>query len=219
MVSGDAPSGVALITVEAGGENRIAYVPGATSTVPSSHVTDALDAIEPGFVLATNELPHDALHGLFSRATAAGARVIFNATPDPATAVDLLANVSILVVNAGEAAALLGSGAIGDPRDAVLSLRDRGPETVILTAGPDGACAGFPGGVEWHRPPEVQVVDTTGAGDTFCGAFAAILANGGHISEAARFGVHASALSVTRHGAQSSIPARTEIDASLARHP
>lgn len=205
------PSGVALILVEDGGENRIAYVPGATRTVSPSHLEAAFAGIRPSFVMATNELPHDALGALFAVARRAGATVVFNATPEPETARGLIHNVSILIVNEGEAATLLDVEAIADPEAAVTSLLELGPDTVILTAGANGAHAGTGRGVEWHRPPSVEVVDTTGAGDTFCGAFVSELARGAPIDEAVRYGVIASALSVTRPGAQSSIPTRAEI--------
>lgn len=204
-------SGVALILVEDGGENRIAYVPGATRTVSPSHLETAFAKIKPSFVLATNELPDDALRALFALARSAGATVVFNATPEPETVRDLIHNVSILIVNEGEAAILLDVETVADPGAAVASLLQLGPDTVILTAGANGACVGTGDGIAWLRPPDVEVVDTTGAGDTFCGAFVSELARGASISEAARYGVLASALSVTRPGARSSIPTRAEI--------
>lgn len=209
-------SGVALILVEDGGENRIAYVPGATRTVSPSHLEAAFAGIQPSFVLATNELPHEALGTLFTLARSAGVTVVFNATPEPETAHDLIHNVSILIVNEGEAAVLLDDEAVAEAEAAAASLLELGPDTVILTVGANGACVGTSDGIAWHRPPSVEVVDTTGAGDTFCGAFASELARGASIDDAVRYGVLASALSVTRPGAQSSIPTREEISALSA---
>lgn len=206
-------SGVALILVEDGGENRIAYVPGATRMVSPSHLEAAFAGIQPSFVLATNELPHEALGTLFTLARSAGVTVVFNATPEPETAHDLIHNVSILIVNEGEAAVLLDDEAVADAEAAAASLLELGPDTVILTVGANGACVGTSDGIAWHRPPSVEVVDTTGAGDTFCGAFASELARGASIDDAVRYGVLASALSVTRPGAQLSIPTREEISA------
>lgn len=211
MVNEHQPSGVALILVEDGGENRIAYVPGATLTVPPAYMKTVFSEIQPLFVLATNELPHSVLSVLFTAARNAGATVVFNATPDPEKARDLIRDVSILIVNSGEAAVLLDMEDIVDTEDAVASLLKLGPGTVILTLGPDGACFGTGNEVAWHRPPGVVVVDTTGAGDTFCGAFVAEMARGASIEEAVRYGVVASALAVTRMGAQPSIPTRDEI--------
>jgi len=210
-------SGVALILVEDGGENRIAYIPGATRTVTADHARSALEVVQPAFVLATHELPHQTLAALFQAASNAGVPVVLNATPDPEAARELLRWVSVLVVNEGEAAALLDASGSMDPRQAVSQLRTLGPGTVVVTAGPDGACAGDSEGVVWHRPPRVEAIDTTAAGDTFCGAFATELAHGRALDEALRFGVHASALSVARAGAQSSIPRRAEVEGSLGQ--
>jgi ribokinase len=204
-------SGVALIFVEDGGENRIAYVPGATLTVSVSQSVAAIKAIQPEFLLATNELPHESLLALFEIAKTQGARVVLNATPDPGTVRELIEFVSVLVVNEGEAAILLDVEDHGDPVGSVAKLRELGIDTVVLTVGKDGVFIGDDRGVGHHRPPAVEVVDTTGAGDTFCGAFVAELARGTTVDEAARFAVAASSLSVTREGAQSSIPTRDEV--------
>ena len=109
-------------------------------------------------------------------------------------------------------AVLLGVDAIAGEEATVTALRDLGPDTVILTAGKHGAIVGTSSGVTRFPPPAVEVIDTTGAGDTFCGAFAADLASGSAIEDAVAYGVLASALSVTRQGAQSSIPTRSEVE-------
>lgn len=211
-----ASSGIALILVEDSGENRIAHVPGATNLVGAEHVLAAFDAIHPAFVLATNELPAIALVALFNAARAADVPVVFNATPEPALAASLLQHVAVLVANETEAAMLLGESAAFEPERAVSRLMHLGPRTVVLTLGANGACAGGSEGIAWYRPPRVAPIDTTGAGDTFCGAFVTELARGTRLDAAIRFGIHASALSVTRPGAQSSIPTRGEVEALLA---
>lgn len=213
-VNDQVASGVALIFVEDGGENRIAYVPGATRTVPAAHAAAACHAVTPSFVLAPNELPHDSLVLLFRAARAIDARVIFNATPDPESASDLLEWVSVLIVNQIEARTLLEVDSMPDPLAAVTQLMGAGPETVILTVGKDGAWIGDRNGVDQYRPPPVEVIDTTGAGDTFCGAFTAELATGATTRDSVKYAVTASALSVTKPGAQSSIPTRAEVEAS-----
>jgi ribokinase len=164
-------------------------------------------------------LPHEALLALFETAKTQGARIVFNATPEPGTVRDLIEFVSVLVVNEGEAAILLNVEGLGDPVRSVAKLRELGIDTVVLTVGEDGVFIGDDLGVGHHRPPAVEVVDTTGAGDTFCGAFVAELARGTTVDEAARFGVAASALSVTREGAQSSIPTRDEVMAWIELLP
>lgn len=216
QVSKQVSSGVALIFVEEGGENRIAYVPGATTTVPGSHTSAACMALSPTHVLATNELPYDSLLALFASARKVSARVIFNATPGPETVRELLEWVSVLIVNEVEAQVLLEVDDLRDTQGAVAQLLDLGLETVVLTGGKHGAWIGDRDGVDHYRPPVAEVVDTTGAGDTFCGAFVAELARGETIRDAVRYAVSASALSVTKPGAQSSIPTREEVTAILA---
>lgn len=204
-------SGVALIFVEDHGENRIAYVPGATTTIGPAHCLQALAAVRPSLLLATNELAHESLRPLLMAARQRGITVVLNAAPDPERAADLLPLVDIVILNAGETQRILAGREVFEPHVAIASLRSRGPGTVILTLGSAGVIGNDREVIFAHRPPSVPVVDTTGAGDTFCGAFAAELASGASITEAARYGVLASALSVTKAGAQAGIPTRDQV--------
>ncbi len=210
------PSGVALIFVEEHGENRIAYVPGATSTVDRDHCLRALAAVRPRIVLATNELPIENLLALGREARRIGATVVLNAAPDPERAVDLLGYVDIVILNAVESAGILARTGAIEPRQAIAALRGLGPGTVIVTVGGDGVVGNERDEIFVHAPPLVSVVDTTGAGDAFCGAFAADLATGSSITEAARYAVMASALSVTEPGAQAGIPTRRQVQRFVA---
>jgi ribokinase len=209
--SASEPSGVALILVDDQGENRIAYVPGATTTIGTDHCLLALLTVRPGIVLATNELPLETLTALFAEAHRLGATVVLNATPDPERATELLALVDVVILNAGEAQRIVALGEDVDPQQTIASLRTLGPSTAIITLGANGVVGNERNKIFAHPAPSVNAVDTTGAGDTFCGAFAATLANGGTISEAARYGVLASAISVTRAGAQAGIPTRQQV--------
>jgi ribokinase len=213
----DVASGVALITVEASGENRIAYVPGATLTVGVDHCLAAFAAVRPELILAANELSHECHARLFEEARANGVRVVFNAAPDPGTARDLLPLINMLIVNRGEAAAMAGVDAAGKrPEELVEALREAGARECVITLGAEGAC-GWADGRTFHQAaPHVGAVDTTGAGDAFCGALAARLLVGDDLDRAVRYGVVAGALSATKPGAQSSIPARDEIERALA---
>lgn len=205
------PSGVALIFVEEHGDNRIAYVPGVTSTIDVRRCVTALEEARPSFLLATNELPLESLAALLEKAQQQGVRVVLNATPDPANARNLLPAVDIVILNFPEAMQLLGKSCELDPTQAIAELRSLGPSTVIVTLGADGVVGNDGDRMFSHQPPPVTVVDTTGAGDTFCGAFVADLVEGESTTDAALFGVRASALSVTRPGAQSSIPTRESV--------
>lgn len=208
-----AASGVALITVEEGGENRIAYIPGAVATVEQDTALHAVQAMRPSVVLAPNELPKATLLELFATAMEQGATVIFNAAPDPEQGRGLLPLVDVLVVNEGEGAAITGLTGEVTIQQVVEGLLGLGPKRIALTVGAAGVI-GLEDGVPFAVPGvSVEVVDSTGAGDTFCGALAAALAAGASFRDAVRRAVLASALSVTKQGAQSSIPTQQEIDA------
>lgn len=208
-----ASSGVALITVEQGGENRIAYIPGAVATVEQESAMRAVQNVRPAVVLAPNELPKATLLELFATAMEQGAMVIFNAAPDPEEGRGLLPLVDVLVVNEGEGAAIAGLAGEVTIQQVVEGLAGLGPKRVALTCGAAGVI-GIENGSAFAIPGvKVEVVDTTGAGDTFCGALAASIAEGMTFRQAVMRAVMASALSVTKAGAQSSIPTCAEIDA------
>jgi ribokinase len=212
----DHSSGVALIYVETHGENRIAYVPGATLAVPVDHCVAAMEREQPGVVLATNELPLPCLQRLFAMSRTAGSPVIFNATPDPELARSLLPDVDILIVNEGEARSLLGLVGEGQVSTAdVRSLLETGPGVVVVTLGERGAMAMTDGALYEVVSPPVEVIDTTGAGDAFCGALAASVARGEGIEKALRYGVFAGSIAATVAGAQTSSPTRKRIEAMM----
>ena len=210
-------SGVALILVEDDGQNRIAYVPGATARVTPEQAARAVVEARPRVVLATLELPPPALAALMDEARRQGATVVLNATPEPAQGPDLVRLADVLVVNETEAVELLGEGEATQTWDgAALALARLGPGVVAITLGAEGALVARDRDLARLAAPRVEVVDTTGAGDAFCGALAARLAEGAKAEEAARAGVVAGALAVTRAGAQPSMPRREEIERFLA---
>lgn len=205
------PSGVAIITVEDGGENRISYMPGATLGVTAEDAEKAIARVRPTAVLTTLELPPETLQALIDGAKGMGAAIIINATPEPAVGANLARQADVLIVNSTEARELLGWGNDEDDWSSAASeLRERGPETVVITLGGEGVLV--LGSREWRiAAPKVQVVDTTGAGDAFCGAFAAQIAQGAAVDRAAQVGVIAGAIAVTKAGAQPSQPYWSEI--------
>lgn len=214
----DAPSGVALIMLEDSGENRILYVPGSTLSISAEQVESALDDVTPAVVLATLEPPTGALDRLISRAKTGGIPVVLNATPEPQLGREFAARCDVLIVNETEAAQLaeVEQGA-ATWEEVANALRLLGPDAVVITLGEEGAILGTGEGIERIPTLRVTVVDTTGAGDAFCGALAAQLARGRPIREAVRYGIVAGALAVTKAGAQPSMPTLAEIEATLKR--
>ena len=209
----DASSGVALITVELSGENRIAYIPGATAKVTPDHCAATINAIQPSLILSTNELSAECHRVLFGWAREHDVRVILNAAPYSDEVVGLLPLIDVLIVNEGEASTLQGGAADGmSPQELAAGLRSKGATDVVITLGAGGSFA-LSGDeaviVPGHR---VDVVDTTGAGDTFCGALAARMLEGATLPQAVRYANAAGALATTCSGAQPSIPRREEIE-------
>jgi ribokinase len=200
----DAPTGVALIVVDASGENQIAVASGA-----NAHVSVPESSFEDAIVLLGHEVPDAAVAAGAGR----GGRVILN--PAPAREIDpcVLAAGPILTPNASEAAQLTGER---DPEAAARALSARTGAPVLITLGADGALL-LDGDAERIPAPAVDVVDTTGAGDTVNGALAAELAAGRDLRDAARFALAAAALSTRAEGARGGMPRRDEVERWLAR--
>jgi ribokinase len=210
------PTGTALITVSDAGENTIVVVPGANALIRPVHVDDAVAAgvfNDSAVALAQLEIPVDVVLGAFAAAHAVGARTILNAAPADSFVPALLDVTDVLVVNETEMAAVAGCG-IDDPD---LWARVGSVEAVVLTLGADGVVistrAGERTAIAGQR---VTVVDTTAAGDTFCGYLAASLARGRTLVGAATVANAAAAIACTREGAQPSIPLAVEVAAAVA---
>jgi ribokinase len=204
----EAPTGIALITVEANGENRIIVVPGANHALTA----DSLPAFRrDDLLLMQLEIPLMVVTEAAMRVRAAGGMVILNPSPIAALPPALPA-ADILLVNQIEAAQLLGQDAA--PEDAARILAS-GRRAVVVTLGARGAVWSDGGTARQVPGHNVKVVDTTACGDAFAGAFAAALDGGAALAEAVRFGNAAGALAATRAGAQPSLPGRTEIEALL----
>ena len=216
----DAATGVALITVDPGGDNTIAVASGANAVLSPSHVERAAGAIAAADVLLLQlESPPDAVEAALGVAARGGTRAVLNPAPAPAQALDrrLLGAVAALTPNRDEAARLAGV-ADDDPDAAATALLALGVGAAVVTLGADGALVATPGG-RHHLPAfAVRAVDSTGAGDVFSGALAVALAEGRGVLDAARFANAAAALSVTRPGAQPSAPPRDEILELVHRH-
>jgi ribokinase len=214
-------TGVALIAVDKAGQNSIVVASGANHTLLASE-TEAMRPVFRGarFALFQLESPLDTVAAALKLAREEGARTILDPAPAVQLAPELLASVDILTPNETEALVLLGlpPGRVSMSDAAALgrSLRERGPKAVLLKLGDQG-CFYCDGVVELLSAAfPVVAKDTTAAGDTFNAALAVALAEDRGVVEALRFANAAAAISVTRMGAQASVPARAEVDALLA---
>jgi ribokinase len=200
-VDPDAPTGMALIAVDGAGENTIVVSPGANARVGAADVEAARDVLAGAAVtLVQHEVPEDAVAAAIA---AAGGTVVLN----PAPARPIVAPVDVLVPNRGELEALAGRA--GDPVDLARTLE--AARAVVVTLGSEGAAVIEGSRVERIPAPRVDAVDTTGAGDAFCGALAQALDAGADLVEAARWAVRAAAASVTKPGAQGGLPRAADL--------
>lgn len=200
----DAPTGTAFICVSDEAENAITVAPGANARLAPQHLPSLAGV---SHLLLQLETPIDTVLAFAEAAHAAGVVVVLNAAPARALPAALLAALDILVVNEGELDTLAGAhGSLAERMQRI----DNVP-MVVTTLGPRGCLARTPGG--WVEQPAfaVEPVDTTAAGDTFCGVLAAALARGLPVPGALREASAAAALTCTRAGAQASIPTRTEL--------
>ena len=214
-VDGQAASGLALIGVDRSGDNTIIVSPGANDRVGPDDVAAAAPLLASAAVtLVQLEVPAMAVE---AAAAASGGKVVLNPAPASLLSAALLERVDVLVPNRIELAQLAGS-AEADGLTAVEEMARGLPvPTVVVTLGADGAILVSGGDALFLPAPPVEVVDTTGAGDAFCGAIAEALARGVAIDEATARAVHAGSLATTRRGAQPSLPTGAQVNASLVR--
>lgn len=212
------PSGSAVILVNEQGDNCIAVAPGANGGVSAEQVRTCEFLFRHSDVLVMQmEISPDAVRCGLEMAAVHGLKVVLNYAPVNNVPVDLNQRMNILVVNEQEAGALLGREPVENSEAAACAqaIRCRGPETVIITLGSEGVVCAAATGTFVMGGHRVDSVDTTAAGDTFCGALSVAVGEGRSLESAVRFANAAAALSVTRRGAQPSIPRRGEIDAFL----
>jgi ribokinase len=208
------PSGVALITVDARGENCIVVAPGANARLQPTDAEAALAELAPGtFVLLQLETPLDTVGYVAEQARRRGARVVLNPAPAQALPDELYPLLFALTPNETEAELLTGIHVHDEAtaRQAAEVLRSRGVGHVVLTLGARGAYLLDDAGGRTVPAPAVTARDTTAAGDCFNGALVVALAEGRSLDEAAAFACQAAAISVTRLGAQASMPTRAEL--------
>lgn len=203
-VTDQAPTGLAVITVDGSGENTIVVSPGANGLVGLSDVAGASSLLRAASVtLLQLEIP---MRSATLAALSAGGTVILNAAPAQQLSDELIDAVDVLVVNRSELASLIGSD---DPAAA----SELAVSATVVTRGARGAVLVAEGAVTSYPAPEVDTIDTTGAGDAFCGALAAGIDAGLGLDEAVPRAVTAGSLATTSVGARSAMPTAAELDA------
>lgn len=204
----DVASGTAFICVSDDAENAITVAPGANARLLPAHLPPLAGY---RFLLMQLEIPLGTVIEAARLARAAGLQVALNAAPAQALPPELLAMVDVLIVNEGELRAI--SQRQASMVEAMTSLPCH---TVVVTLGARGAVARQGHDLFYQTGFAVQAVDTTGAGDTFCGVLIAQLAAGHSLPQAMQWASAAAALCCTRAGAQSSVPQAMEVSAFLA---
>jgi ribokinase len=211
-------SGLAPMFVSESGENSIVVVPGANGKVDRADVDRHAAWIRSaGMVLCQLELPMDTVSYTLALCAEAGVPVMLDPAPSAALPEIAFHQVAWFTPNETEAAFYLGEAL--EPADGAKRLLDKGLRGVVLKRGAEGAYVAVADGrAAWVKPFPVEAVDTVGAGDCFNGAFAVALLEGSDPWAAARFASAAAAISVTRKGAQASMPSRADVESFLAQH-
>jgi ribokinase len=214
----EGPSGVAPILVADNGENSIVVVPGANGKVDREYVERNAELIRgAGMVLLQMEIPMETNRRVLEICADASVPVMLDPAPAAPLPDEAWKQIAWLTPNETEAAFYLGKDA--KPEEAAQQLLGKGVRGVVLKRGAEGSfVAASRGNADWVKPFRVAAVDTVGAGDCFNGAFAVALMEGKDALGAARFASAAAAISVTRRGAQASMPTRSEVDEFLAQH-
>ncbi len=215
-----APSGTALIAVGADGDNAIVASPGANGRLSSADVEGAAGVLAAAdVVLLQLEVP---LEAVSAAVRCARGTVVLNPAPAPATmlSLDLLDGVDVIVPNQTELATMAGHAGLSpiggvDPETAVALARGLPIAAAVVTLGAAGAIVVTPTDATHVPAPAVMPVDTTAAGDAFCGALADALVGGADLVEATEWAVRVGAAATLRHGAQPSLPTPAEVKSLL----
>jgi ribokinase len=218
MEKTDGSSGLAPIFLSESGENAIVVVPGANGKVDSAFVDRHADLIRSaGMVLCQLELPLETVSHVLALCAEAGVPVMLDPAPAAALPEAIWNRVAWFTPNETEAAFYIGETLSAE--EGAEQLLARGLKGVVLKRGSEGSYVAVAGGkAAWVPAFKVEAIDTVGAGDCFNGAFAVALLEGQDPWAAARFASAAAGISVTRRGAQASMPSRAEVEDFLSKH-
>ncbi len=217
LVNVDKSTGTALIWVDKNGENSIVIIPGANELLSPDYIVTNQEIIDNADILVLQmEIPYETVKTACKLAFQKGKKIILNVAPAYPVDEEILRSVHYLVVNENEAEVISGGKIeeVGTHGIAEMLL-EKGVQNVILTLGKEGCI--FKNSNDFLRIPAftVKAKDSTGAGDTFCGALAAGISKGVELKDALLYASAAAALSVTKMGAQPSIPTEKEINEFL----
>ena len=208
------PSGVALITVDSYGENCIVVASGANACLTPGDINKASFEIDGcSLILMQLEIPIETVEYVAEMAHSKGIKVILNPAPARALSDNLLKNLYMIIPNNSEAEILSGIKVsdIESAKQAADIISAKGVDIVVITLGSQGALIKDYENYHFVEASKVEAVDTTAAGDTFCGTVCVGISEGKSILDSVRMAARAAAISVTRMGAQASIPYRSEL--------
>jgi ribokinase len=214
-------TGTATIIVEESGENRIIIIPGANGRVTYDLVEQKWDLIaRSDMVILQHEIPLTTVHSIIKNCQQQNIPVLLNPAPMYPIPMDILSAMDTLVVNEAEAANLteISIGGLDSAKESARKIFQSGVKTVIITLGENGAILLNKNGSIYHPGYKIPVVDTTAAGDTFVGGYAASITEGKSSTKALEYACAASAIAVMKLGAQTSIPSRDEVEIFLQAH-
>ncbi|MEU3728053.1 ribokinase [Streptomyces sp. NPDC033538] len=214
VLVGGAPTGVALITVDPSGDNSIVVSPGANGRLAPGDVSTAASLFHASRVVSTQlEIPLETVVEVV-RSLAPDSRFVLNPSPPRPLPPEVLAACDPLIVNEHEAKVILGDSCVSErPEDWARILLAKGPRSVVVTLGAEGALVASSEGVTRVPSVKVDAVDTTGAGDAFTAALAWRLGTGESLTEAAAYAARVGAAAVTKAGAQASYPTAAQAEA------
>jgi ribokinase len=217
LIADDETTGTAMIWVDKNGENSIVIIPGANKLLSPDYVIEKQEIIEKTDIIVLQmEIPYETIKTICMIASQKGKKVILNVAPAYSLDKEILKSVYILVVNETEAEVLTKEKIEEIGEEAIINkLLKRGVQNVILTLGNKGCLFKNENEILKIRAFRVNAVDTTAAGDTFCGALATGISKNRNMKDVLEFASAAAALCVTRLGAQPSIPNEKEVNEFL----